>query len=229
MLYLSSDYLDMIHYNKDRYSSLYLRRGCQFSSTGVVRVGLVLGQTTYPTRKLISLYTVIMGGFGHLGVIVQRPPWFHIVVGIIQLVILVVIHKFLLLVMVKVVCFLVPSTFPPRNMIVGLMVVILCHLRVLIINPRAIPKNKLPLISYLLVGMINLSLLVMVVLVSVLVQPTSTPIRFILSHTAIMWGFVHLGVIAQYSPCSNLAVGIIQLVIMLVIRLVFLLVMVKVV
>ena len=38
-----------------------------------------------------------------------------------------VIHLVLLMVMVEVVLVLVPTTFPPRKVIFGLMVVILCH------------------------------------------------------------------------------------------------------
>ena len=76
-----------------------------------------------------------MGIFFHISVIIQHLPWCHIGLGILYLVFLVLIGLVFLLVMEKVLWILVPSTFPPIHFIVGLIVVIFCHLRVVIIHP----------------------------------------------------------------------------------------------
>ena len=76
-----------------------------------------------------------MGALFHLRVIVHHPQWCHHPVRNIQLVIWVVLHLMLVLVMVKVVWDLGPPTLPNRKLIVGMMVVILCDLRVGNIHP----------------------------------------------------------------------------------------------
>ena len=66
--------------------------------------------------------------FGHPRVNTMNHTWIYLVLGIIKLVMMVVLHSLLLLEMVKVVWVLVSPTFPPKKLIVVLMVVILCHL-----------------------------------------------------------------------------------------------------
>ena len=72
-------------------------------------------------------------------------------------------------------------------------------------------------------------LLVMVEVVFLLGQPTSTPQNMILAETGMMGCFRNLSVSTQHPPCRYLGVGIIQLVLLMVLCLVLLLDMVKVV
>ena len=65
-------------------------------------------------QKLILEDTDMMGDLSHLIFIEKYPPWNHIGVGIIQLVILVIFCLVLLLDMVWVVWFLLPPTFTPK-------------------------------------------------------------------------------------------------------------------
>ena len=94
----------------------------------MIEAVLVLGPPIYPPKKLILDQTRIMGGFIHLSVIVHHTTCFHNSLYIIQLVMMVVINLLFHMVMVKVVWVVGPPKCSPKNVIVGLMVVILCHL-----------------------------------------------------------------------------------------------------
>ena len=58
----------------------------------MVAVVLVLVPPTSPPRKFILEQTVMMGGFGHLRVIIQHITWHHHSVRIIQLNMMMVTH-----------------------------------------------------------------------------------------------------------------------------------------
>ena len=75
----------------------------------------------------------MIGGFGHIIVITQNPPWYYLVRGIIKLVLIMVLHLVLHMDMLKAVFVPVPLIFPYINSMVGLMVVNFCHLGVVII------------------------------------------------------------------------------------------------
>ena len=77
-------------------------------------------------------------------------------------------------------------TFPPMNVIVGLMVVVFYHIVSVIIHPKSVPTNTGTLIHYLGLGIINLALLVMVAVVLVRVPTTFTPRNLIWSQTSMM-------------------------------------------
>ena len=195
----------------------------------MIEVVLILGTTISPPKKLILAHTGIIGGFIHLIIIVQHPPWCHNSEMTIQLVLLVVINLVFQMMMVKVVWLLEPPTFSTKNMIFVLMVVILYHILLGIIQPRAIPTETGPIIYYIKKGRINLALLVMVEVVLVLRKPTSTPIRVNLVRDRNDWFFGHPIVTTMNHPCHYLGSGIIQLVMLVVIHLVLLLDMIKVV
>ena len=116
--------------------------------------------------------------------------------------------------MLKVVWVLGPPTLPPKKLIVGLMVVIFCHLWVGIIQLWSIPIRSSPFICCILVFRINLAVLVMVYVVLVLIQTTSPPQMLILEQTSMMRGSSRISVIAQHSPWHYLWVGIVQLVLL---------------
>ena len=127
---------------------------------------LVFVPPNYPPRNM-SLVQTYGGGFSHLIVIAQYPLWCQLVVGIIQLVIMFILHLMLLISVVKVVWVLGPPTFPSRNFIVGLIMVFLCYIRVGIIHPWCIPKKTVTLLCNIGVIGIDLALLVMVEVVLV--------------------------------------------------------------
>ena len=77
----------------------------------------------------------MMGSFGHLIVISNQPHFFHPGVRIIHLMLLVFPHLMLLPVGVRVVWFIGPPTSTSIKFIVGLIMVILCHIRLVIIHP----------------------------------------------------------------------------------------------
>ena len=81
------------------------------------------------------------------------------------------------MVMSKVVWVLGTTTFDPINMIVGLIVVIFFHLRVLIIHPKVIQKNTVTIIHNIGECRINLSLMVIMEVVLVLGPPTYPAIK----------------------------------------------------
>ena len=96
---------------------------------------LVLGPPTSPPIKLILAQVGMMGDFGIIIIITHHTLWNHHRVRMIQLVLLLVLHLVLHMVTVKVVWVLGPPAIPNRNLIVGLMGVILCCLIVDIIQP----------------------------------------------------------------------------------------------
>ena len=132
----SSVYFSMTHPNKYRsYSSLSLKRGHQFRTSGYGRGGVDDRTTHFCSQKFNLSTDTNYVFFCHVSVIAQHPPRRHYGVLITHLMLVLVINFTLLMVMVKLVWVLGPPIFLPRNMIVGLMVMILCHLRVGIIHP----------------------------------------------------------------------------------------------
>ena len=127
----------------------------------MAEVSLVLVSPTFSTIKLILEETGLMGGFSHIRVLEQHPMWNNIWVRIKHLVLWVVINLLLVMVMVKVVWILGPPTFPPKKLIVILIVVILCHIRVEIINLWAIQIKTGLILCYLWGWMIILFFLFM--------------------------------------------------------------------
>ena len=165
----------------------------------------------------------------HIRVIIYNTPWCNNIVGVIQLILLVTIHLVLHIIMVKVVWFLIPPTFPPKKLIVSLMVLILCHITVGIFHPWVIPKKAGPLICYLLVGVTNLVLMMMVEVVLFLVPTTYPPRNFIWSQTGMIGGFIRISIVVQHTPCSNLVLDIIHLVLLVIIHFMLLLYMIHLV
>ena len=98
-------------------------------------IGDLCLQPTSTPRNVILEKIGIMGDLVHLRVIVQNPQWRHNPEMNIQLVIWVVLHLMLVLVMVKVVWDLVPTTLPTRKSIVGPIMDIFCYIRVGNIHP----------------------------------------------------------------------------------------------
>ena len=78
-------------------------------------------------------------------------------------------------VMVKLVRVLGPTLLPPKRIIVGLIVVTLCHIRVDITHPWLVHTNIGPIIHNILEGRIIILLLLIVEVVLVLGKLTSTP------------------------------------------------------
>ena len=64
--------------------------------------------------------------------------------------------------MVKLVWDLVQPTSPPKNLILGFVVVILCHIKVGHIHPWVIHTDTDPIVRHILVGRIIVLLLVIV-------------------------------------------------------------------
>ena len=60
----------------------------------VLEVLLALGPPTYFPRKLISALTGMMRVFSHIRIIGNNPPWWNLVLGIINLLIMVVLNFF---------------------------------------------------------------------------------------------------------------------------------------
>ena len=89
-------------------------------------------------------------------------------------------HLVLHMVIVKVVWVLGPVTSIHVKIVVGLVVVILCHIRLGIIQQWSIQKDTGILINYLRRESIILVLLVIVGVVFVLGQPTYTPRKLIM-------------------------------------------------
>ena len=91
--------------------------------------------THFSSRKFYLSTNMNYWGFRHISIVLQYHMWNHFGVGIIQFVLLGVPSLVFIMVMVKVVWVILPSTFPPIKLIVVLMVVILCHLVLVIIQP----------------------------------------------------------------------------------------------
>ena len=94
----------------------------------MVEVVLVLIQTTSPNRKITLAETGMMGFSVNLRVLEHHPMWNNILLWVINVVLLMVLHLFSVMEMVNMVWFLGPPTFTSRKLIVGLMVVIFCHI-----------------------------------------------------------------------------------------------------
>ena len=90
----------------------------------MVEVFLVLVPPTSSTKNTILVETGNMGVLSHLRVIKQDPLCRRHSVIITQLLFWVVLNLVLVMVMVKLVWVLRPTTLPPRKLIVGLIVVI---------------------------------------------------------------------------------------------------------
>ena len=128
----------------------------------------------------------------------------------INLIILVVLHLALNLLMVMVVWVLVIPTFPIINMFVGLIVLILYHLRVVIIHPWVIQIKTGPIIFHIRGGRIILAMLVMIEVLLILWPPTSPSRKFILADIGTTMCLGHLIFIVIYSLWCHLVVGIIH-------------------
>ena len=95
---------------------------------------LAFRKPTSPPKKLVLEDTGMMDGFIHIRALAQHPMWNNIKVGVIWLVLWLVLHLMFLMFLVMVVWVLGPPTFTYRKFIVGLMVVISCHIRVGVIH-----------------------------------------------------------------------------------------------
>ena len=96
---------------------------CAAAGDGEGGVGISTTHFSSPKGGLSDTGT--MGGFRHLSVIAQDTARLYLVFGIIQIKIHVILHLVFLMVMVKLLWFQVSPTFNPRNIIIGLLVVIL--------------------------------------------------------------------------------------------------------
>ena len=114
-------------------------------------IGDLCVKPTCTPKKVIWVKTGIMGALVHLRIIVQHPQWRNFPVRNIQLVLLVVLHSMfiLVLVMVKMVCYLGLTTLPHIYLIVGLVVETLCNLRLGHIHPWFIHTKKGPILHHL--------------------------------------------------------------------------------
>ena len=115
----------------------------------MVEVVLVLGPPTSTPIKLVLADTCMMWGLGHIIVISQDPPYRHHLVSMTHLMLLVVLHLVLQMVMIKVVRITGASILPLKKWIVGLIVVVLCHLWVGIIQAQDIETNTGFLLNYI--------------------------------------------------------------------------------
>ena len=161
-----------------------------------------------------------MGALVHLIVIEKHPQWFHNPIRNIQWVLYVVLHLMLVLVMVKVVWDLGPTTLPPKKLIVGLMVEILWDLRVGNIHTWVIYTNKGPILHHIFGGKTTILRMVMVEVLLVLGQPTYPPQNIILAEAGRMGIFRNLSVSTQNPPWRYFGVWIVPLVILIVLCLV---------
>ena len=134
------------------------------------------------------------------------------------MVLLVFIHKVFPMVAVKLVWVLGMPTFTPLKFTFDLMVVILCHLRVSIIQPLSIPTKTGHIIHYIGVGMINIEPMVVVEVVLVLIPYTSPSRKLILEQTGMMVCVTHISVITQHPRCCHIVVVIINLMLLVVIN-----------
>ena len=170
-----------------------------------------------------------MGNLVHIRLIVQHPQWRHHPVNNIQLVLCVFLSLMLVMVVVKVVWDLVPLTLPPIKLVFGLMVYILCDIRVGNIHPWVFHTNEGHIIHHILLGSIIVILLVMVEVILVLGQPTYTNKNMILAETGIMGFFRNIIISTQHPSWWYLEVGIFQFLLLMVICFVLMLEMVKLV
>ena len=164
-----------------------------------ILIGYFCVQPTSTCRKVVFAKTSIMGALFHLRVIVQHHQWRHYPISNIQLVLWVVLHLMLVLVMVKLVWDLAPPTLPLIKFTVGLMVEIFCGLRLGNIYTWVIHTKKGTIINHIFKGRITALILVMVDVVLVLGQPTSTP-KYIFFQRQAWWGFSKISVSAHITP-----------------------------
>ena len=154
---------------------------------------------TSTPRKAVLEKEGIIGALVHLIVIVHNPQWRHNPVRNIQLMFWVDLHLMLVLVTVNVVWCLVPPTLPLRKLIVRLMAVIFCDLRLGYIHPLIIHTKKGTILNNTFGEIIVVLLLVMVEVVLVLGQPTSTP-KYIIFLETDMVGFSEILESAHSTP-----------------------------
>ena len=133
---LSMDYTNMIHSKKEMSSSLLsLRMEDQFIDVGD-SIGIVgITRTHISPQHFNFSIDRHDGGFRHISIITNLPPWNYLEVGINQLVLPVLICLVLPQEMIKVVWVIEPPILPPKKLIVVLMVVILYHIGGVIIFP----------------------------------------------------------------------------------------------
>ena len=106
----------------------------QFIAAGDGRGGVSTTKTHFSLKKIYFITDRHDRGFQPSHNIFTASPVASSWSGIINLVLMVVLKLMFLLVTVNVVWVLVSPTFTTKIFIVGLMVVILCHLRVVIIH-----------------------------------------------------------------------------------------------
>ena len=101
-----------------------------------VMIGVVFGlvKPTSPPINFISEHTGMIWGFINISVIVQNLLWCHLGGGITQFLLMIVLSSVFLLAMVEVVLVLSSPTFPPRKLIVGLIMVILKRIKRILIR-----------------------------------------------------------------------------------------------
>ena len=131
----SSDYLSKS--DSKRYRSSYLvssRRDNEFCSDGYSRGDVGPIKIHFSYQKVYYGTDRHDGGFQKYQCHHIAYPWHNLAFGIIQLMILVVLNLVLLLVIVGLVWILGPPAFTPKMLIVGLMMVILCHFVLVIIQ-----------------------------------------------------------------------------------------------
>ena len=160
-----------------------------------------------------------MRGLGHLRFISKHPLWLPHWLWVINIILQMMHHLVLQLVVLKLEWVLEQTNLPPINIIVGLMLVILCHLWVGIIHIRLITINTGSLIHYIRGGAIILLLIAVVEVAFLIVPTTSTPRMFIFTEIGMLCGLCHLRVIEQHPTWSHHPVSIIKLVLMVVLSL----------
>ena len=114
-----------------------------------------------------------------------------------------------------------------KSLIVRLIVLILCHLRVRIIDILVIHRSTGHTIHQILGNRIIVVLLVMDEVVFILGQPTYPPKKIILVDTGMMCVLIHIIDSAQYPTWYNNLVGVNNIMLQVILNLVFQLVMIK--
>ena len=174
----------------------------------MIEVRLALGPSTSVPRKCIVFLMLLMGYFGHIGLIVQNPPLYSIIFGIIWLAMLVVLYLVVVVVMVDVVWVLLPPTSPTRKLITVLMVIFFASSRSGdYVVGAAGGDGKCgvgPGITHFSYHKVDLS------------------------QTCVMGDYVHTGLITQLPSSYHIGVGITKLVLLVLLYFLLLLVMVDV-
>ena len=215
----------MINLEKERLSSSsYWNLEDNYHCAGDGRGGVGPRTTHFSSHKVHFGRDRHDGGFIPYQGIAQGTIWLHHWV-----VFCVVLNFVLVTTIVNMVWVWVPPTLPTRKSIVGLRVTILCTLRVGIIHPWVINTKKVPILRHIFGGRIIMVLMVMVEVVLILVQPTSSSKMIILVETYMMWSLVHISVSAKHTPWCNNLVGFIQIILQAILHLVLQTVMIKLV